>query len=71
MKILPWEAEFSMRTKGQTDMTKLLVVFGSFAKASKNSLRYGNKVEGRTKIAKEYVSFLLYVLGSPISKSRH
>jgi len=34
MKILPVEAEFSKRTDGRTEMTKLIVNFHNFAKGS-------------------------------------
>jgi hypothetical protein len=67
MKILPVEAEFSIRTNGQIDMRNLLVAFGNFVKATKNLRQYGNKTGRRTKTAKEYESLFLYVLGSPSS----
>ena len=56
-----------MRAKEQTDTTKLLVAFGNFSKATKNSRRYGNKTEGRNKTAKEKESLSFYVLRSPSS----
>jgi hypothetical protein len=37
MKIRPVGAEVSMRTDGQTDMTKIIVSFRNSAKASKNA----------------------------------
>jgi hypothetical protein len=36
MKIYPVGAEFSMRTDGKTDMTKLIIAFRNFVKAPKN-----------------------------------
>jgi len=61
MKLLPVEAEFSVRTNEQTDTTKPLAAFGNLTNATKNSRRYGNKTEERIKTANEQASLFFYV----------
>ena len=69
MKILSVEAGFSMRPDGQTDMKNLLVAFGNFAKATKNSRRYRNKTEGGNKTTKEYESLFFTFYGARVQIS--
>ena len=41
MKIRPVRTESPMLTDGQADMTKIIIVFRNFTKASTNKLSYG------------------------------
>jgi len=59
MKIRPVGTEFSMRTEGRTDMTKLIVAFHNFA----NSVEGGGEEKYENKLNSCFV-YLLFLFSS-------
>jgi hypothetical protein len=47
LKPVPWESTCSVLTDGQTDMTKLIIIFRNFAKAPKNAYNFTCAINNR------------------------
>jgi len=61
-KTVQWEPSCSMRTDGRTDMTKLIVAFRNFMKASKNQSVNHQSVKLTNRQTQPYISNVLFFL---------